>query len=441
MTHAAIHRGELWRYSALALPIAFAGFPLYVLAPDYYATTHGVSLSFLGLMLLGLRVFDAVQDPLIGALSDRYRRASIWFMTTASVILCAGIYGLFNTLPVSPALWFALCIGVTVTAYSVLSINLNALGGLWTKDPIAQTRITTLREAFGLVGLVIAVSLPSICKEYAGEQQAYLYFSLILTVLMLLVWLAFGPWLLKRVNTSASAKKPTYSWLAGMRSTSRQTRCFLGVYALSMLASSIPAVLVIFFVRDLLNAEHLTGLFLLLYFLSGAAVMPLWKYISARFGKYRAWLFAMLLAVVSFVWAFFLGAGDVWQYALICIFSGLALGADLALPPSILADHVHENQKEEHAASQYALLALAAKLSLALASAIALPLLGGAGFVPSKQNTDSALLFLSVAYALIPCALKITAAALLARVFIYRNQGDTYENNQIRRNSGSTHHA
>ena len=64
MTEATLRSRELWQYSALAMPVAFAGFPLYVLAPDYYATTHGVSLSLLGLLLLGLRLFDAIQYPL-----------------------------------------------------------------------------------------------------------------------------------------------------------------------------------------------------------------------------------------------------------------------------------------------------------------------------------------------------------------------------------------
>ncbi len=71
MTAHPISKNDLWRYSILAIPIAFAGFPLYVLAPDYYATTHGLSLSLLGFLLLGLRLFDAIQDPVIGALSDR----------------------------------------------------------------------------------------------------------------------------------------------------------------------------------------------------------------------------------------------------------------------------------------------------------------------------------------------------------------------------------
>ena len=46
---------------------------------------------------------------------------------------------------------------------------------------------------------------------------------------------------------------------------------------------------------------------------------------------------AMLLGCLAFVWAALLGAGDGWQYASVCLLSGLALGADLALPPALLA--------------------------------------------------------------------------------------------------------
>jgi len=441
MTDATLRSRELWQYSALAMPVAFAGFPLYVLAPDYYATTHGVSISLLGLLLLGLRLFDAIQDPFIGAMSDRYRRASKWFMGTAAIVLCVSMYGLFNTMPIQPAIWFLICIAVAVTAYSVLSINLNTLGSLWTPDSQAQTRITTWRESLGLVGLVVAVSLPSLLKDWVGQSQTYFYFSIALSACMGVAWLAFRPWLSANLLQRKLETNTSASIFSGIAAITNQTRRFLGIYGLSMLASAIPAVLVIFFVRDLLGAESLTGLFLLLYFLSGALSMPMWKWISRRYGKYQAWVAAMLLAVASFIWAFFLGAGDVWQYAMICAFSGFALGADLALPPSILADHIHQNTKESNAASHYALLALAAKLSLALASAIALPLLGKAGFIPATQNSDTSLMFLSTVYALIPCALKLAAAVLLARLFIYSNQGDTHENRQANRNIRNSRHA
>ena len=47
---------------------------------------------------------------------------------------------------------------------------------------------------------------------------------------------------------------------------------------------------------------------------------------------------SMGVAIAAFVWAFFLPPGNAVAYGVICVLSGLALGADLALPPSMLAD-------------------------------------------------------------------------------------------------------
>ena len=63
---------NLFGYSILAFPIAFAGIPIYIHAPDFYSATLGVSLATLGVTLLVLRIIDALQDPLIGYLSDKY---------------------------------------------------------------------------------------------------------------------------------------------------------------------------------------------------------------------------------------------------------------------------------------------------------------------------------------------------------------------------------
>nr|MCH9704551.1 MFS transporter [Pseudomonadota bacterium] len=53
---------ELVAYGMLAMPLAFAGIPLYLHAPDFYATEFGISLASLGFVLLALRCIDAIQD-------------------------------------------------------------------------------------------------------------------------------------------------------------------------------------------------------------------------------------------------------------------------------------------------------------------------------------------------------------------------------------------
>jgi Na+/melibiose symporter-like transporter len=159
-------------------------------------------------------------------------------------------------------------------------------------------------------------------------------------------------------------------------------------------------------------------MFLLLYFLSGVFFMPLWRFISKKYGKYQGWFFAMLIASSSFIWAFFLEAGDILQYILICTASGAALGADLLFPPAILADNLYISQAESNASVYYSALTLTAKAALAIVSGFALITLESVGFTPDAKNSQGAVIGLKVAYALIPCALKCIAALMLWLMFI-----------------------
>ncbi len=428
---------SLLQYGFIALPVAFAGFPLYVLAPDFYATSHGLSLTLLGTLLLLVRLFDAVQDPLIGWLTDRFQGRFLSFIVVAGTILCLSVFGLFNLVIFSPVAWFALCMVFAVSAYSVLTIILGAQATLWTSDENDQTRLAGAREALGLVGLVIAVSMPTVLSRLTEPAHVYVWYAICLAVLMLAGIISFS--MLPKVARARNMQN--LSLFSGLRRLPPETFRLLAVYAISMLASSVPAVLVIFYVRDLLGAENMTGLFLLLYFLCGAAAMPLWKYLSARLDKYKAWSLSKVLAAAGFIGAFFLGAGDIWPYIAVCIVSGLALGADLTLPPSILADQIHARKNTAHAGTHYALLAFIAKASLALASAIALPVLDMAGFKPQATNSEQALMTLSAAYALAPCVLKIISAGLLYCFFIRSQSGGNHANIQKHGNHRNARHA
>lgn len=413
----------LFQYGFIALPVAFAGFPLYVLVPDFYATHYGLSLTLLGVIFLAIRLFDAVQDPLIGWLADKFQSRLLLFMIAAASILCLSIFGLFNITFLDPATWLVLCMTFAVTAYSVLTIILGVRATLWTSDEHDQTRIAGTREMFGLIGLLVAVSIPPALAQFIDPDGVYIWYTLILSSLMLCGIMAFS----RLPRIVSDPHQNSFSPLSGLRLIPKETRIFLAVYCLNMLASSIPAVLVIFFVRDLLGAEHLTGLFLLLYFLSGAVGMPFWRMVSSRIGKYKTWGISSSLAVTGFIGAFLLGNGDAMAYGIICIATGLALGADLTLPPSILADHVHKYKNTAHSGTHYALLAFVGKASLAIASAIALPALDLAGFKPQSVNSEQALFILSASYALIPCMIKIISTAMLYKAFIRPQSGGHHE--------------
>ena len=422
---ARLSRGALATYGALALPLAFAGLPVYLHAPDYYATTFGLSLAALGGVLLALRAVDAVQDPLIGVLSDRFAAYRRTILLAGAFLLMAGFAGLFSPSRFAVAglteqtgllVWFALNVFVCTTGYSIVTINYQALGGLWRTSSSGRTRITAMREALGLGGILAASILPTVLANRYDAAAAFQIVTLVLAVLLAAGGIIFFRW----YDAARLSRPDRAAGLPGTRSLpgilrSRWGRRFYGIFFVSNFASAIPAVLVLFYIRDRLAAAEWTGLFLLVYFLSGALSMPVWLAVARRAGKAKAWGISMIVALATFVWAFTLGPGDIVPFAIVCVLSGAALGADLALPPAMVADRIAAAKDQSRAASYFSAAAFCAKASFALATGLSLPLLDGLGYTPGVQAKAGVATSLSTVYALIPCAIKIVAAVWLLR--------------------------
>jgi Na+/melibiose symporter-like transporter len=124
----------------------------------------------------------------------------------------------------------------------------------------------------------------------------------------------------------------------------------------------------------------------------------------------------MALAVLTFCGAVLLGEGDGRGFLLVCVASGLALGADLALPGALLAAVVRRSGLGGRAEGRFfGWWTAASKLNLALAAGLALPLLQWAGYQPGSRDPQG-LEMLGLTYALLPCVFKLMALALLWRL-------------------------
>lgn len=409
--HPDLPRRQLLLYSALALPTAFAGVPLYLYAPDFYATYGGLSLAALGTMLLVLRAFDALQDPLLGHLFDRQRHHIPLLMAGAAVTMVMGFALLFHPPSQAHPFWFFITMLLTTTAYSLLTIGLQALGSGMTRHAHLQTRITSSREAMGLAGLLIAIASPALLPTLLPGIAPFTIMSLLLGLLMLLGMAAFRRWWQNHQEHPLPLQPSLWQALTHLPP---QLRRLLLCYSVSMLASAIPAVLVLFFIRDRLGLESYTGLLLLTYFLSGILCLPLWQKLSTRLGIPTSWALAMILAVITFGGALMVSPGDLTFFMIICLFSGAALGADLALPPALLG--VILSRTEMPHGMAFSLLTFVNKACLAVAAALTLPLLEMAGFRPAQPNSPEALHALTLVYAALPCLLKCLAALLCWRL-------------------------
>jgi Na+/melibiose symporter-like transporter len=126
----------------------------------------------------------------------------------------------------------------------------------------------------------------------------------------------------------------------------------------------------------------------------------------------------MLLAIAAFLSAALLGAGDVPAYFAVCLLSGVALGADLALPPALLAAVIDSEVVDGRGypgGAYFGLWTLVTKLNLALAAGLALPLLAVLGYGSTALPAHHAARGLALLYALLPCVLKALACVVLLR--------------------------
>ena len=399
-------------YGGLGLPLAFVALPLYVVLPNHYASEYGIPLAVLGAVLLAARLFDALADPLIGRWADalfaRSARRAWAAVAAAAVLLALGFRALFFPAVQGQTLLLVWCtagLALTYLSFSIVTVIHQSWGARLGGNEAQRARIVAWREGLALAGVLVASVLPSV----AGLGITTGVFALALLIGVALLWRAPQP----APQTGPAVAAPL---LLPWRNPAFRT--LMPIYLVNGIASAVPATLVLFFIRDRLQAPASEPLFLASYFAAGALSIPLWVRAVKRFGLSRTWLAGMLLAIAVFAWAAGLGAGDVAAFTLVCVFSGVALGADLTLPGALLAGVIQRAGHSGHAEGAYfGWWNFATKLNLALAAGVALPLLQVFGYAPGSRETQ-ALDALTLAYCLLPCALKAIAAALLYATWI-----------------------
>ena len=391
-------------YSLFAMILSGAGLPIYIYAPKFYADNFGVSLTALGAVLFGLRLFDVIQDPVLGWLSERLgeaRRLAVWIGATVLAVSMIGLFAIAP--PIAPLLWFALTITGLFSAFSFLSINFYAQGvGKAESVRGSHMRLAAWRETGALLGVCIAAVAPTLLADYVDQPFAIFAYSF--AVITVLAALAMLPeWRGSVTNEPSPIREILADKLA---------RRLLILALVNAAPLAVSSTLFLFYVESRLNAPGMEGPLLVLFFLAAAASSPFWSWLAGKIGPRYALLSAMMLAIGSFAFVLTLGEGDITAFAIICVLSGATIGADLTLLPALFAKRMAS--VSPNGGQGFGLWSLVSKFTLAFAAAALLPILEANGFSAGDANSDTALATLTYLYALVPCALKLIAVALLA---------------------------
>ncbi|WP_406853605.1 MFS transporter [Alsobacter sp. KACC 23698] len=414
---------RLLAYALPALPLAILSLPFYVLVPAYYAAGLALPIAAVGQTLMWVRVMDAVSDPIVGALADRFRprfgRRRLWVaLATPFVVIAA--WGVFAP-PASAGLWHLFGWGAALSiAWTAVQIPYGAWGAELSRSYAGRNRVTAYREALTVAGALLALTLPALLPRFGveGDGAVLAAFAAIVAVALPLGTATA----VLVVPEPVERSRETAGWREGLAGLAANLpfRRLLVAFLINGLANGLPATLFLFFVRFRLDAADAAGPLLVLYFLAGVAGVPGWLWLARRTSKHRAWCWGMMLACAAFSVAPWLGSGDVAAFAAVTLVTGLALGADVILPASMQADVIDVDTArsgQERTGVYLAFWALATKLALAGAVGVAFPILGAAGFDAAlgSGNPPSSLATLAFLYAGLPVLLKLVAIGLVWR--------------------------
>jgi Na+/melibiose symporter-like transporter len=388
---------RLLAFAAPALPVAAFQLPFVVIVPKFYAEQVGLSLAAVGAIIICVRLIDAMLDPFIGYYCDhstpRWGRRRTWF-ALATIPTTLGAVMVFEPfLNIDSTLfwggWFFVWSVMMSLGYTALSLSHQSWAAEIATSYYGRNRIFAAREIAVVIGTLVATGLPFMMSLVGLHGDKPVLHGLALLVGISLPLLAFRT--VRTVPEPHHAKHDPLPFIDGLKAmwANGPFRRLLVAFALSYMANGVPAAILLYFVRDYVHGnEETQRLFLLLYFLFGVLSTPLWLWLSKRTSKHRAWSIAMIMASIAIIWTPFvgydsLGPNSVWAFGAIMVVVGMAVGADLMLPPSMQADVIDVDTArtgEQHTGFYFAVWALATKIALSVALGVGFVLLGLVGF-------------------------------------------------------------
>ncbi|MDJ0686272.1 MAG: MFS transporter [Alphaproteobacteria bacterium] len=440
---ARLSRPDLALYGLPGLPLAAATLPVYIHIPTFYAVELGLGLALVGFLMLLARLWDVVSDPIIGFLSDAttgklgsWGRRKPWVLL-GTPVAAGSFYALLAPPEDAAGLYLIVATLTLYTGWTMVNLPYAAWGAELSPDYEERTRIAGWREGLVIVGTVFAAAAPTTLSQILSDGDApsaatlgpglaamglILAIALPVCVLPALLCLPDPP-------TRPKRRRETWRDLYRALSSNAPFRRLLLAWLFNGVANGLPASLFLLFVSQKLGLAEMAGPLLLIYFAAAIVGLPLWLRLGRTRSKHRLWCGAMLWACLWFAIAPFLGQGDFTLFLIVCIATGAALGADLALPSSMQADVVDEETAvsgEARTGAFFALWGMAQKLSLALAVGIAFPVLEWVGFDPQAAQTGAAgvggaaaeagttgLWALSGFYAVAPILFKLIAVSIM----------------------------
>jgi GPH family glycoside/pentoside/hexuronide:cation symporter len=398
----------------------------------FLTNVAGLPAGLAGSILLIGKISDAINDPIVGVLSDRTEHP--WGRRYPWMIFGAIPFGFFFFLQwlvpsTNPWILFSYYVFIGIAfniAYTVVNLPYVALTPELTRDYNERTSLNSFRFAFSIGGSIFSLILARIIFALFSDnpQQQYLVLGGVCAVITILpiFWCVLGTRhrILSAQNSEGLENNSDSIPMTEQLKIAFQNKPFLyviGIYLSSWLGVQLTASILPYFVINWMNLPETTFPQVAIAVQGTAlAMLFVWSLVSRRYGKRVVYFMGMTLWLVAQLGLFFLEPGQTsWLYTL-AILAGFGVSTAYLIPWSMIPDVIdldELNTGKRREGIFYSFMVFLQKMGLAVGLFLVGQALEYSGFIeripgqPIPIQPDSALMAIRIAVGPLPMIILI----------------------------------
>lgn len=396
--------------------------------PVFYTDIFGLTPAQVATLFLVVKVFDALNDPIMGIIADRtstrwgkYRPYLLWFAIPIGIAFVL----MFTTPAIEGNLKLLYAYGthfMVLIFYTILMVPYNTLIGVVSSSPKERTSLSSYKLvfAYGATMLVqwMVVNLVDVLGK-GNEAQGYKFTMMIVALISALALIVVFLTTKERVKPLSSERTPIGRDLKDLMKNGPWL-ILVAVSLLSLIFIVIRSGAIMYYFEYYVESKKLAAAFMICGTLAVAAGVLPTTWLSQKVGKIRLFIACMAIIVITQVLFFLAKPTDiVFLFTLQIIFS-LASGPTFPLIFSMLADTADYSEWKtgrRATALVYSTATFAQKSGVAFGGAIAMWVLAGFSYKANVMQGAESLLGIRLLLSLIPAAI---AAATTVFLFFYK---------------------